>query len=311
MTPDHALDRFVEHLRVERGLSSNTVEAYSADVVDFFSSLGDELPGDVAGITEAMVLSWLGERSARGLAASSQARGLVALRQLFGFLSAEGLVPADPTENVRRPRVRRPLPEGLDLDEVERLLAAPDRSTPLGLRDAAMIELLYSTGLRVSELVGITLDQVELRRGLLLVRGKGSKERPVPMGEPARALLVRYLRDARPKILAKRGGGRGLSAVFVTSRAGPMTRQNFWALLRKHAMAAGISRLPSPHVLRHSFATHLLERGADLRVVQQLLGHSDISTTQIYTHVNRARLRAIHDAHHPRNAAAGMEVRDA
>ena len=290
----------MNHIRVERGLSSRTVEAYARDLADFFDSLGEQEP-HLEEVGEEHVLHWLRLRTQKGLAASTQARGLVALRQLFRFLVSEHVLDADPTAHLRMPQLGRRLPSFLSLDEVEALLAAPDRSTPLGLRDAAMIELLYATGLRVSELVGLSFDEVELRRGFVLVEGKGSKERPVPMGEPAQNLLIDYVRRARPEILKSRGpAGRAMGAVFVTRRGGPMTRQNFWHLLRRHARQTGIKRLPSPHKLRHSFATHLLERGADLRVVQQLLGHADISTTQIYTHINQERLRRIYEEHHPR-----------
>lgn len=299
---DLLVDRFLNHLKVERGLAPNTVEAYSRDLADFLRGLARRsarsLPAP-AEVSQADVLRWLRRRTAAGLKASSQSRGLVALRQLYRFLLERELVLVDPTAHVDLPKLPRRLPDYLTLAEVEALLAAPDLKQPLGLRDGAMLEVLYATGLRVSELVGLQLHQVELRRGFLVVRGKGDRERPVPLGEAAVDLLLRYLRQGRPKLLSKRGG-RGGDAVFVTARGGPMTRQNFWARLRQHALAAGILRLPSPHKLRHSFATHLLERGADLRVVQQLLGHADISTTEIYTHVNRERLRAIHERHHPR-----------
>ncbi|MBM4320739.1 MAG: site-specific tyrosine recombinase XerD [Deltaproteobacteria bacterium] len=295
-TPYLHIDRFLDYLRTERRLSPRTVEAYATDLADFFEGAG--APG-VEQVSEEQVLAWLADRTERGLKASSQARGLTALRQLYRFLRETQLVPSDPTAHVMLPRLHRPLPGCLSLGQVEALLAAPDRTTPLGLRDAAMIEVLYATGLRVSELVGLTLGRVELRRGFVVVEGKGRKERPVPVGEPAQRLLLEYLRQGRPKLLAATGG-RAHDAVFVTQRGGPMTRQNFWHLLRVHARKAGIAQLPSPHELRHSFATHLLERGADLRVVQQLLGHADISTTQIYTHVNRERLRRLHEQFHPR-----------
>ena len=295
-SPHLHVDHFLDHLRVERRLSPRTVEAYATDLADFFAAARvDELTE----VREEQVLGWLEERTARGLKPSSQARGLTALRQLYRFLRETHVLERDPTAHVLLPRRIRPLPGCLTLEQVEALLAAPDRGSALGLRDAAMIEVLYATGLRVSELVGLTLARVELRRGFVVVEGKGSKERPVPLGEPAQRLLLDYLRHARPQLLARRGG-RAVDAVFVTRRGGPMTRQNFWHLLREHARRVGIERLPSPHKLRHSFATHLLERGADLRVVQQLLGHADISTTQIYTHVNRERLRRLHEQFHPR-----------
>jgi integrase/recombinase XerD len=291
------VDRFLRHLLLERNLSRRTVEAYAADLADFFLVIGDR---PLAAIGPAEVTAWLQARLERGLKPSSEARGLSALRQLYRFLLGEELVTADPTVVLTRPRLLRPLPNCLSLEEVEGLLAAPDRTTPLGLRDATMIELLYATGLRVSELVSLSLGRLDLRRGFVLVEGKGAKERPVPMGSPALRLLQQYLVAGRSVLLGKRGAARATDALFVTARGGAMTRQNFWHLLKQHARRAGIARLPSPHALRHSFATHLLERGADLRVVQQLLGHADISTTQIYTHVHREWLLRMHRECHPR-----------
>jgi len=296
---DEALDLFLAHLRIERGLSPLTVEAYGTDIAAFLASCGDERPRTVGEVVEEHVLRWLRLRVALGHEASSQARGLVALRRFFRFLLEREILTQDPTALVELPRLPRRLPGCLSLAEVDALIAAPDRSQALGLRDACMLELLYATGLRVSELVGLRLDQVELRRGFLVAEGKGAKERPVPMNETAQLLLLDYVRRGRPQILAARGE-RACDALFPTRRGAAMTRQNFWALLRRYAVQAGIPQLPSPHKLRHSFATHLLERGADLRVVQQLLGHADVSTTQIYTHVNRERLRRLHEDFHPR-----------
>lgn len=292
---DLLCDRFLDWCRVERGLSDNTVQAYARDLAAFGRRIGD-LPAEA--VEQRHVLEHLAAQASDGLAPSSQARTLSALRRLFKFALSEKVTEVDPTADVRRPKLPRRLPKTLSCNEVDALLAAPDPTTTLGLRDAAMLEVLYAAGLRVSELVGLRVDDVVHTHGYVRVTGKGDKERPVPLHAPALALIRRYERDARTVLLAK--AGRGTPALFVTARGGGMTRQNFWERLRRYALQAGITRAVHPHRLRHSFATHLLERGADLRAVQQLLGHADLGTTEIYTHVSRARLRSIVDERHPR-----------
>lgn len=296
MRLDLLRDRFLDWCRVERGLAENTVQAYARDLAAFSRRVG-ELEAEAVGPEH--VLRHLTAMAEDGLAPSTQARAQSALRRLFRFAVAERVVVADPTADVRRPKLPRRLPRTLTTHEVDLLLAAPDPTTPLGLRDAAMVELLYAAGLRVSELVGLRIDDVVHTHGFLRVTGKGGKERPVPVHEPALALIRRYERDARPQLLAR--AGRATPALFVTARGRGMTRQNFWQRLRRHALMAGITCPVYPHKLRHSFATHLLERGADLRAVQQLLGHADLGTTEIYTHVSRARLRRLVEERHPRS----------
>jgi integrase/recombinase XerD len=298
---DDAIEGFTYWLKVERGRSPHTLAGYRHDAVRFAGWLAEQgvhRPQDVeARHLEAHLAALLDD----GIGLRSIARARSALRQLFRFLVAEGHLETDPTRRVEAPRFTTPLPTVLRPDQVEAILAAPDPSTPLGLRDRAMIQLLYSAGLRVSELVAVPLHQVRLDPGLVLVTGKGRKERLVPMGEVAADAVALYLRDARP---ALDPGGRS-TALFVTRRGAPMTRQNFWERLVGHARAAGVHGKVSPHVLRHSFATHLLANGADLRALQALLGHADVTTTQIYTHVSRERLKAVHALHHPRGASRG------
>lgn len=291
MTFREAVTAYLTWVRVERGLAAHTVAAYRRDLQDFERRLE---PGAVDQIDLEDVLRWLALRNADGIGARSQARGLVALRGLFRHLSDENGLSTDPTALVEMPRIGRPLPKTLSLDEVDALLAAPDRSDPVGLRDAAMLEVLYATGLRVSELVGLRIDQVHLEAGFVRVLGKGRKERIVPLGDVAREAVERYLATAR------RAPRRAAEALFISRLDRGLTRQGFFKILRAVALKAGIDRSVSPHQLRHAFATHLLERGADLRSLQLMLGHADIGTTEIYTHLSRARLSRIHAEHHPR-----------
>lgn len=289
------IDAFTRLLWAEQGLAANSLDSYRFDLsgLSLWLSARDR---DLASAERADLLEYLGRRSRLGFSASSNARLLSCLRSFYGLLLRQGRRGDNPSERIEAPRQSRRLPGTLSEAEVEALLGAPDTSTPLGLRDRAMIELVYATGLRVSELVGLSGGQVNLRQGVLRVVGKGSKERLVPVGEVALRWLQRYLDDARPEIL----GQRQSDALFVTRRGGSMSRQAFWYLLRRHAEKAGIAGPISPHKLRHSFATHLLNHGADLRVVQLLLGHEDLSTTQIYTHVASTALKALHATHHPR-----------
>lgn len=289
------LEQFVNYVRVERGLSPNTVEAYRRDLQKFLHYCRNRKL-EPARVERSHLVEFLGQLYQRGLDARSVARHLVSVRSFYRYLQQEEIAAADPTLNLEAPKVWRRLPGYLTLDEVERLLAQPDRSTPAGLRDAAMLELLYATGLRVSELVRVEVSDVQFEMGFLRCLGKGSKERLIPIGKTALAALERYLAAGRPKL-----GRRPVSsALFLNQHGRPLTRQGFWKILRAYGRPAGIRTRLSPHRLRHSFATHLLERGADLRSVQLLLGHADISTTQIYTHVAQERLKQIYRAHHPR-----------
>lgn len=293
---DYLLDGYLSHLRVERGLAARSVEAYAGDLLRFAVFTRNDLTKAFAAIDAGDVAAWLVSLSKEGISARAQARKLSALRGFYKFLVAEHHVPADPTALVTGPRLPRKLPHVLSFQEVETLLDAPDARTPRGTRDRAMIQLLYASGLRVSELVGLKLSDVDIDQGIVTAYGKGGKRRRVPFGEVARVALSTYLRDVRPRWALK---GESVH-LFLTERGSGMTRQGFWKLLGRYARAAGISKPISPHKLRHSFATHLLERGADLRAVQTMLGHADIATTQVYTHVTSEHLRAAHERFHPR-----------
>ncbi|HSW14049.1 MAG TPA: site-specific tyrosine recombinase XerD [Solimonas sp.] len=287
-----AIERFLDRLWSERGLARNTQVSYRSDLSLFARWLSPR-GGRLTLAGEAEIKQYL---AARQLNARSQARLLSALRQFYRHLHADRQRPDDPTARLESPRLGLRLPKTLSEADVERILDAPDTEDPLGLRDRAMLELMYASGLRVSELVTLPLPRVDVRQGVVQVLGKGGKERLVPMGEPAMLWLRRYLQESRP-LLADRQASDWL---FITRRGGPMTRQNFWTLIKRHAQVAGLNTALSPHTLRHAFATHLLDHGADLRVLQSLLGHADLSTTQIYTHVAKARLRELHRQHHPR-----------
>ncbi len=294
--PDPLIEPFLDALWMERGLSENTLAAYRSDLVGFARDLRAAGVPDLAQVTTADVQGHLARRLEAGASPRSTARLLSTLRRFYGWLVRTRRIAADPVALIEAPKLGRPLPDTLTEAEVEALLAAPDVATPVGLRDRAMLEVLYATGLRVSELVGLRPGEVNLQQGLVRIRGKGGKERLVPLGEEAQAWLVRYLREGRPALVARQEA----ETIFVSNRGRPITRQAFWYRIKAHAAAAGIHKPLSPHTLRHAFATHLLNHGADLRVVQMLLGHSDLSTTQIYTHVARARLQELHATHHPR-----------
>jgi integrase/recombinase XerD len=295
LSADGLIDEFLHHITVERGLARNTVVAYGQDLAKFgrFLQRKARTPRQ---IRQGEVDEFARDLAKSGLSARSVARALNAVRMFYRYMVAEKVVAADPTAQVRAPRTWKTLPRFLSLDEVDRLLAAPDAATPLGCRDAAMLEVLYATGLRVSELVSLRLRDANLDARILSCLGKGSKERLVPLSQTAVARLRAWKDGGRPALLR----GRPPAALFVNSRGGPMTRQGFWKNLKAYGRQIGLRGHLSPHVLRHSFATHLLERGADLRSVQVMLGHSDISTTQIYTHVNRERLRRVYRDTHPR-----------
>jgi len=293
---DSAIDLFLDHVKVERGLARNSVEAYGRDLAKFRRFAAAEGLDDAGAVEPRHLLAYLVALAQGRIAARSQARNLVALRQLFRHLRAERHIAHDPTADLELPRIGRPLPVTLTLREVEELLPQPRKDQPRGLRDAAMLETLYATGLRVSELVQSRQIDVNLPERFLSTVGKGKKQRLVPLGQRAHDRIVEYLASARPSLL----GARQSPALFVTQRGRAMTRQGFWKLITGYARAAGIRKRLSPHKLRHSFATHLVERGADLRAVQAMLGHASIATTQIYTHVSRERLAAVVKKHHPR-----------
>ncbi len=289
------IDQFLDALWLEKGLSDNTRDAYRSDLALFNGWLQEQGVALPAAGRE-LILDHLAWRLDQSYKPRSTARFLSGVRGFYRYLLREKLIEIDPTLQVDMPQLGRPLPKSLSEDDVEALLQAPDLSEPIGQRDRAMLEVLYACGLRVTELVSLTLDQGNRRQGVLRVMGKGSKERLVPMGEEAVVWIERYMRDGRNEML----GGRPSDVLFPSLRGEQMTRQTFWHRIKHQAQVAGISKSLSPHTLRHAFATHLLNHGADLRVVQMLLGHSDLSTTQIYTHVARARLQELHARHHPR-----------
>ncbi|MDG1687421.1 MAG: site-specific tyrosine recombinase XerD [Gammaproteobacteria bacterium] len=289
------LEPFLDSLWLESGLSKNTVEAYRRDLMAFAMWLAqDEV--SLSAATREDILHYQGVRIQESRKARSEARLLSSLRRFYRYLCREEIRESDPTTQIESPRLGRPLPEGLTEQEVENLLKQPDISHHLGLRDRTMLEVLYATGLRVSELVTLTIEQLNMRQGLVRCVGKGNKERLVPLGEVALDWLQQYLIEARPVLLQ----GYVSEDLFPTRRGKAMTRQAFWYLIKRYALQAEIEKPLSPHTLRHAFATHLLNHGADLRVVQLLLGHSDLSTTQIYTHIARERLKSLHASHHPR-----------
>ena len=291
---DGALDDYIQHLRVERGLSTHTVDAYARDLAKFGAWLAD---GGVVldKADEACVAGYLVHLAQKRLSPRTQARALSSVRGFYRFLVQEGRHESDPTELLEGPRLLRKLPDILNRDEVLRLLAAPAGRKPNRIRDRAMLHTMYAAGLRVSELVDLDLGDVNLEEGFVSALGKGNKRRIVPIGAHARAAMVEYLTDVRPKWARP-----AVRDCFVTARGKAMTRQGFWTIVKKYARAAGITKSISPHKLRHSFATHLLSGGADLRSVQTMLGHADISTTQIYTHVTGDHLRKMHERYHPR-----------
>tara|TARA_B100000427_G_scaffold140411_1_gene116802 strand:- start:3457 stop:4359 length:903 start_codon:yes stop_codon:yes gene_type:complete len=288
------IDLFLDSLWMERGLSKNTLFAYRSDI----SKYARWLQNQGINITKAgpqNILAYLA--STENKSTRTVARNLSSLRRLYEYLSKEDKVKQNPIKNVEAPRLGRSLPKSLTENEVESLLDAPNTNQPLGLRDKTMLEIIYGTGLRVSELITLTLHQINLRQGVVRVMGKGNKERLVPLGEISTEWLEKYLAHGRNEIL---GENNSTDTLFPSRRGKSMTRQTFWHIVKRHAIVAGIKKSISPHMLRHAFATHLINHGADLRVVQMLLGHSDISTTQIYTHVARERLKDIHSKHHPR-----------
>ncbi|OGT02509.1 MAG: site-specific tyrosine recombinase XerD [Gallionellales bacterium RBG_16_57_15] len=297
MNNTELLDEFCDNLWLEDGLSRNTLDSYRRDLTKFAAWLEQQRGASILQTTHGDIQGYLAhlfiEQKAKP---SSTGRAISSLKRLFRYLLRQGKIATDPTLQIDTPKLPRNLPKSLTEQDVEHLLNAPDTQTPLGLRDRTMLEVLYATGLRVSELVTLRITQVSMDMGVVRVMGKGDKERLVPLGEEALDWLRRYLADGRGVLLEEQIS----DTLFVTARGGGMTRQMFWYLIRKHAKHGGLNKPLSPHTLRHAFATHLLNHGADLRVVQMLLGHADISTTQIYTHVARERLKQLHKNHHPR-----------
>ena len=289
--PSPCIDQYIDEIWLEKGLSVNTLAAYRRDL----QALAEDAGKDLFQVSEADLLQVLAKRYGRGLQARSSARWLSCIKGFYRHSLARGRIAADPAAHVEHPRLGKPLPGALSEQQVETLLNAPDAETPIGLRDRAMLELLYATGLRISELVSLGLASINLRQGVVRVLGKGGKERLVPVGQEALAWVARFVRDGRPALFGDR-----TEALFPSRLGRPMTRQTFWHAIKRHALQAGIDRSISPHTLRHAFATHLLNHGADLRAVQMMLGHADLSTTQIYTHIAQTRLKNLHKAHHPR-----------
>jgi len=293
---DALAQRFLDYCLVERGLSPNTIASYGRDIAQFVRFLEEVGARSVESVTEDVLNRFLARLRKESYATASVARKVAAIRAFLKFLLREGEVSGDIAGMIESPRPAKPLPKTLTEDEVVRLLSQPDLADPNGLRDRAMIETLYATGLRVSELTGLRVEDVNLAVGFVRCLGKGSKERVVPIGEIATQMIERYLAQCRPAF-AKEGRSEYL---FLTRRGGPMTRVGFWKIVKKHARATGITKQITPHVLRHSFATHLLEHGADIRSIQEMLGHASVATTQIYTHVSRDHLRQVYRKSHPR-----------
>lgn len=294
-TPDRAIDLFLDHLWSTKGLSDNTLSAYRTDLRHF--DRHQQLKGlKLVESSQFDVRDYLATRFDKGFAKTSSARMMSSLRRFFGYLVVNKQISTDPMALLESPKLARKLPDSLSEDDIDRLLSEPQADDPIECRDKAMLELLYATGLRVSELVGLTMEQLSLRQGLVRIVGKGGKERLVPLGELAVGEVENYLKFARVELLK----GKQSDVLFPSKRAQQMTRQTFWHRIKLYALRANISTELSPHTLRHAFATHLLNHGADLRVVQLLLGHSDLSTTQIYTHVATSRLASLHSEHHPR-----------
>src|SRR5712672_1890626 len=292
---DPALQRFLDAVWMERGLSANTLAAYRADLTALARWL-DEHDSALLKATRIELLGFIAARVEGGSRPRSTARQLSSFRRFFRFMVRDGLIPLDPTAQIAMPKIGRSLPKSLTEAEVDSLLEAPTVADPLGHRDRTMLEVLYATGLRVSELVSLRVDQVNTTQGVLRVLGKGNRERLIPLGEEAVRWLIAFLGNPRAEILLD----RSTDYLFPTRRGDRMTRQAFWHIIKRYARKASVNHDLSPHTLRHAFATHLLNHGADLRVVQMLLGHSDLSTTQIYTHVARERMKELHSEHHPR-----------
>lgn len=290
------VEEFIHYLAVERGLADNTLDSYNRDLRQFLGFLENEKAGDIQKATRNMIMSYLLFLQKRGRATATVSRHLAALKSFYHFLLREKYIDKDPTANLESPKLEKKLPRILTVNEVEKLLNQPKGGDPGGLRDKAMLELLYATGIRVSELISLEVNHINLDMGYIRCFGKGSKERIVPVGSLARKCVNEYLQKGRAKLIKNRSE----QALFVNQHGRKLTRQGFWKIIKKYAKKAGISKEITPHTLRHSFATHLLENGADLRSVQEMLGHADITTTQIYTHLTKGRLREVYAKSHPR-----------
>lgn len=298
---DQDIDFYLTHLKIERQLAKNSVEAYGHDLRVLSEFLSSKRIVDIDSVDERAILNFIVKLNKRGLTSRSVTRYLVVMRGFFTFLSREKIIKDDPTEKIEFPGKWKLLPKVLSISEVDGLLAQPDKKTILGIRDYAILHLFYASGLRISEMSGLTLDRVNLQQGFCTPFGKGSKERVVPMGTEAIAAIIEYLDEARPKLAEKRLTEKRLTDhLFISRRGKNVSRQRLWEIIKIYAKKAGIRQNVTPHMIRHSFATHLIERGADLRVVQTMLGHADISTTQIYTHVSREHLKNLHNKFHPR-----------
>lgn len=293
---DAEAQRFLDYMLVERGLSSNTIAAYGRDIGQFVEFAKEMGTTDVAKLRGNLLMVYLARLQRENYASTSVERKLAAIRSFVKFLQREGEVDKDPTAAIENPKRSKPLPKTLSEDDISKLLRQPDESDANGLRDKAMLETLYATGLRVTELINLLVDDVNLTAGFVRCVGKGSKERIVPLGEVAVEMIEKYMSKVRPAFLK----GARSEYLFLTNRGGPMTRVGFWKIIKKHAAGAGITKPITPHVLRHSFATHLLEHGADIRSIQEMLGHASVATTQVYTHVTRDHLREVYNKAHPR-----------
>lgn len=301
MQHDVAASSFINYVKIERGLSKNTLGAYNADLGKFMAFL-KKRKVTIAAATRDDVVDFLSTLYRSGLDSRSVARHLVTVRNFFRFLVVDGIVQGDPTLNLESPKIRQSLPSFLSVEEVDRLLALPDTRKPLGMRDRAILDVLYSCGLRVSELVGLRIGDIDFRMGSIRCTGKGSKDRIVPIGRKALESVEKYVREARPRLLKSRKHAptAPTSEIFINRQGTKLGRVGVWKILANYSRALGLRKKLTPHKLRHSFATHMLERGADLRSVQLMLGHADISTTQIYTHILEDRLKSVYKAHHPR-----------
>ncbi|MFY9432792.1 MAG: site-specific tyrosine recombinase XerD [Thermacetogeniaceae bacterium] len=295
MSENHYLDEFLTFLRVERGLADNTINSYRYDLEQYVSFLSAQKL-KLFQATQNVILSFLNQQRLLNKSARTRSRMLAALRGLYRYLLQEGLVTTDPTENLTSPKLEKNLPRVLSVQEVEKLLSQPNSGTLIGLRDKAMLELLYATGMRVSEMLGLDTEHLNLELGFVRCMGKGSRERIIPIGEIAQ----NYLREYLSRCWLKLRKSTGERALFLNKNGRRLTRQGFWKILKAYAKKAGIQSEITPHVLRHSFATHLLENGADLRAVQEMLGHADITTTQIYTHLSKRKMREVYEKSHPR-----------
>ncbi|MET3576454.1 site-specific tyrosine recombinase XerD [Bhargavaea ullalensis] len=295
---DDALMDYIHFLKVERQLADNTVESYRRDLRGYLRHLAESTDaGSLDGVSRQDIIEYLKVLEADGKSARTISRHISSIRSFHQFLVREQITTGDPTVQLDLPKLEMKLPRVLSVEEVDALISAPDRSKPTGVRDRAMLEMLYGTGMRVSECIGMNTGDVHLTMGFARVFGKGGKERIIPLGRTALDAVSVYLNEARPQLLK---GGRAQDALFVNARGGRLSRQGVWKLLNEHARTAGITKELTPHILRHSFATHLVENGADLRAIQEMLGHADISTTQIYTHVSKNRLKDVYSQYHPR-----------